>query len=187
MGNKEKQKAYNKDYYLANKEKIKADKKTYYRANVEKIKTDKKAYYLANTKKLNVYSNAYHIANAEKISTCEKAYYFANTEKIKVDKKAYYLANKERLSVYSKAYFQTPAGKQANRKVRAKRRQFGFIPLNDYFKGSEGHHIDRERVIYIPKELHKSISHSLWQNRNMEAINARALEFLKTNALQLFY
>ncbi len=64
------------------------------------------------------------------------------------------------------------------KKTSAKRRQLGFNPLNKWFAGSHGHHIDKERVVYMPAQLHESVRHSLFQNRNMEEINNMAFEFL---------
>jgi len=64
-------------------------------------------------------------------------------------------------------------------KCNAKRkRSLGFIPLNDPFSGSVAHHIDLETIVYIPKELHVSISHSVLKNYGMELINDKALKWL---------
>jgi len=65
------------------------------------------------------------------------------------------------------------------RKHQAKRRVLGYVPLNRPFDGCEGHHIDREHVIYIPKEIHQSVQHNMWTGVNMEVINARALAYLQ--------
>ena len=64
------------------------------------------------------------------------------------------------------------------RKVKAKRRALGFIPLNQPFEGCNGHHVDRERVVYIPEVLHMSIRHNVWNGRNMDKINAAAFDYL---------
>lgn len=68
-------------------------------------------------------------------------------------------------------------------KTQHKRRGLGFIELNQRFKNSQAHHIDKERIIYIPEELHKSVSHNIWTGKNMEEINIKAFTFL---ILQLF-
>ena len=60
----------------------------------------------------------------------------------------------------------------------ARRRTLGFIPMNQVFDGATPHHIDKERVIYIPKKLHRSIAHSIWTGKNMGKINAEAFNFL---------
>jgi hypothetical protein len=70
--------------------------------------------------------------------------------------------------------------KAINKKHEAKRRSLGFIVLNTPFSGCEGHHVDKDRVLYVPKELHRSIPHDVWTGRNMDRINARALEWVQT-------
>ncbi|MCX6749821.1 MAG: hypothetical protein NTZ83_00005 [Candidatus Pacearchaeota archaeon] len=57
-------------------------------------------------------------------------------------------------------------------------RNLGFIPLNDYFEGSEAHHLDKNYVIYIPEEVHHSIYHSILRDINMDEINAVAFNYL---------
>ena len=75
-------------------------------------------------------------------------------------------------------YRQSLEGKARDRKVKAKRKGLGFIPLNNYFEGSEGHHISQNFVIYIPEILHRSINHSIWTWQNMNVINKLAFSFL---------
>lgn len=60
-----------------------------------------------------------------------------------------------------------------------KRCALGFEPINRPFLGCEGHHLDKIRVVYIPKPLHKSVDHNIWTGRNMERINALALAWLE--------
>ena len=64
------------------------------------------------------------------------------------------------------------------RKHDAKRRTLGFLPMNTWFEGCEGHHINNNDVIYIPKEMHKGVKHDIWSGRNMEQINALACAWL---------
>jgi len=68
--------------------------------------------------------------------------------------------------------------KASNARHTAKRRQFGFIPLNTSFENSEAHHLTHNSVVYIPKALHRSIYHALNSGQNMYTINALALRFL---------
>ena len=69
------------------------------------------------------------------------------------------------------------------RKYSAKReRNLGFIPLNNPFENSEAHHIDRNYVIYIPKEVHRSVYHSIIKNINMDEINTIAFNYLSKEA-----
>ena len=60
-----------------------------------------------------------------------------------------------------------------------KRCALGFEPINRPFPGCEGHHLDHDRVLYIPKPLHKSVKHNIWTGRNMEQINELALAWLE--------
>jgi hypothetical protein len=68
------------------------------------------------------------------------------------------------------------AGKQ--RYARNKRRYLGFVPLNEYFEGSEAHHVDKVHVIYIPKEMHRSVYHCIWNGHGMAKINVLVFEWL---------
>ena len=61
----------------------------------------------------------------------------------------------------------------------AKRKDFGYNPLNKRFEGSEGHHIDKINVIHIPKEMHRSIWHSQSKLDTMIKINKLAWEYLR--------
>jgi hypothetical protein len=71
-------------------------------------------------------------------------------------------------------------GSQAsNRRAKAKRRTLGFVHLNKPFPGCEGHHVDKEQVIYMPKELHRSVYHRQSDGRGMAKINAIAYISLK--------
>ena len=70
-------------------------------------------------------------------------------------------------------------GKQVNNaKMHAKRRVFGFNPLNSWFPGCEGHHINVKDVIYLPRKLHRSIWHNQQTGKGMAAMNALAGQYL---------
>lgn len=76
-----------------------------------------------------------------------------------------------------KKYYKSEKGKKAVRKNHAKRRSLGFIELNDPFPNSQGHHIDKNFVIYIPTKMHKSVWHNVFTGKNMEQINTMAVDF----------
>lgn len=64
------------------------------------------------------------------------------------------------------------------RREHAKRKQFGYISLNNCeLDNWEGHHINKEYVIFIPEELHKSIWHSITKDINMNLINDKVYEW----------
>jgi hypothetical protein len=68
--------------------------------------------------------------------------------------------------------------REYQRREAQKRRGLGFIPLNEWFDGSQAHHIDFECVVYIPKELHRSIYHNIWTDKGMVEINNKVFEWL---------
>ncbi len=115
-----------------------------------------------------------------------KKYYQENKEELNINHKKWCLINKEKIKKYQKEYDQyyqqTLAGKNANKRHYNKRRKYGFNPLNDYFENSEAHHIDEVNIIYISKELHRSIYHDLKKNINMNEINIKAWDFLESSS-----
>ena len=159
-------------------EERKAYEKAWFLAHPGYQKAHNKAYYLAHIEDRKEYMKAYCLAYPEQREVSVRAYYRTHPEQRKASARAYYRTHPEQRKASSKAYRQTPEGKETQKKRHAKRKQFGFIPLNKWFEGSHGHHIDKERVVYIPKDIHESISHSILRNRNMEAINTVAREFL---------
>lgn len=68
--------------------------------------------------------------------------------------------------------------KLSKAKSAAKRRKsFGFIQHNKPQKNFHGHHLDFNHVIFIPKELHMSVYHSVLNNVNMNIINDIACDW----------
>jgi ribosomal protein L37E len=92
-------------------------------------------------------------------------YYVNNKEKVYAQVEAWRIANPEKALL-------------SRKKQVSKHRSLGFHPLNSPFPNSEGHHINQSDVIYIPLEMHKSVSHNVWAGRNMERINALAGAYL---------
>ena len=68
--------------------------------------------------------------------------------------------------------------KASQKRIDAKRKEFGFVELNEWFEGCEGHHLDKELVLYIPKKLHQSVRHSVLTGKNIEEINNLACEYV---------
>lgn len=66
----------------------------------------------------------------------------------------------------------------AGRKHSAKHRGLGWLSLNPWFVGSEGHHVTKTIVIYVPKALNQGFGHDIWTGRGMEKINALAVQWL---------
>jgi len=65
-----------------------------------------------------------------------------------------------------------------NKKTSSKRRKLGSCFLNNPFNCSEGHHIDFENIIHIPKEWNHIIPHNVYTGYNMEIVNTYAYFFL---------
>ena len=75
-------------------------------------------------------------------------------------------------------YKQTEKGKVVQAKVDARRKDLGFLPLNNPFEDAQAHHINREVVMYIPQELHQSVRHNITTEKGMDEINHLAFEWL---------
>lgn len=166
--------ASNHQFYCKNckkqsqKERDKQYKKQYYLEHKEHIKQHHKKWLLEHKE----YNRQYYLTHSE----YERQYYLAHFEHIKQYSKQRCLEKKEQI----KQYRQSSSGKEAFKRFKAKRqRNLGFIPLNEYFKDADAHHLDKNYVIYIPQEEHKSIWHSVLKNINMDEINALAFNYLK--------
>jgi len=146
-----------------------------------------KTYRLVHFEKMSKCAEIYRLTYPEKMAVYRKNYCLKYPERNKASAKTWYLTHPEKAKVKNKSYQQSQGGKIATKKSNAKRRQFGFVPLNKWFEGSEAHHINKEHIVYIPKMMHKTIRHGLLEDRNMEIINAIAQSFLKTNEIKLFY
>jgi len=172
-------KEYFEKYYKLNKERLTEYKKGYYKDNKEKIKLREKNYYEDNEEKI----KKYYKLNKKKIKKISKKYYVENREKIKEYQKKWREENKGKVKEYIKKFCQTLSGKEMQRKHNHKRRQLGFIPLNNFFEGSESHHIDEQRVIFMPRGMHRSVHHSVFDNINMREINTLAFNWLEVEEL----
>ena len=155
------------------------------------LKEYKKQYRKDNKDKIAKYYEQWRKENPEKLATNQKKY--SKTEKGKIahrkttkqwlennpeyDKK-YHQEHKEHYKELIKIFFKTAKGKLCRQRNRAKRRVLGFEPLNNFFEGSEGHHINKNDVIYIPKEIHQSINHCLETGKNMMEINKLAMNLI---------
>lgn len=71
-----------------------------------------------------------------------------------------------------------------NRKKNAKRRVLGFIPINSPFPSCEGHHLDPDYVLYIPRDLHQKNKHNIWTGRNMQRINTLAVQWWMSQVMR---
>jgi len=123
----------------------------------------------ANPEKARAASKKWREANLEKANASQRKYYKANSEKRKEAHKKWKKNNREQYL-------------ELERKSNNKRhRNLGFVPLNEWFKGSVSHHVNKNYVIYIPEELHRSIWHRQGDWNSMLAINKLAFQYLIDN------
>ena len=108
---------------------------------------------------------------------CDKQWRERNKDKVL----AWYEQNKDKCRQQAKAWKNNHRERwhEIGRKHNFKRRSLGFVCLNKPFGGSEAHHIDKDRVIYIPKNIHRSIYHNIWTGKNIDEINRLAWEWVK--------
>lgn len=68
----------------------------------------------------------------------------------------------------------------------AKKRGLEFYPLNEKTKiANSPHHIDKKLVVFIPRKLHRSIQHSVKNDKNMDKINGLAFEWCNKRGIEL--
>lgn len=144
-----------------------------------------------NKKERNERSKQWYIENSEYSKEYCKEYYQEHSEEIKEYKKQWRLEHPEEKKERNKQWRLEHPGydkdwrvvnpdkaQEKDRKMNAKRRDLGSIELNNPFDDSEGHHIDENYIIHIPKELHRSIYHNLKTGEGMEEINEVAFRYI---------
>jgi len=127
------------------------------------------------------YDRKYRKFHSERIKETHKKWYIDNIEKAKKSRKKYYKNNCEKRKEYQFQWkINNPEKAKATetRHYNKRKRNLGFEPLNDFFKDSVAHHVNRINVIYIPEKIHKSIWHCLESGKNMEKINKIAMNYI---------
>ena len=174
MIRKENIKIYRKEYNRLHQKEMSEYSKKYHQEHKEEISNRKKEYYQNHKEKIKENIIRYREENKDYIGNYQKTH----QKEIKKTKQKYYLFRKSEILKQNKKYSKTAKGKTAIRKTQAKRRQLDFIELNEHFNDSEAHHIDKEFVLYIPRELHRSVFHNVWTGKGMEEINEMAIEWV---------
>ena len=158
--NKEQLKGYNKEYRILNEEKIKEYFKEYYIENKKRYADNYKEHKIEKKN----YNKKYHYEHKEERNEYHRKYKANNPEKIK----QWIKNNPEKIAQYN-----------------AKHGKFGFNPINDWFKNSNYHHLhidgDHDIGIFIPTELHRSVSHRNYDKESMNKINKAAFEWYEEN------
>lgn len=141
------------------------------------------------------YNRQYYQENKEDMLKEVKQWYQDNKETKSTYRKKYYQEHKEQESEWTKhwrkenpenekkwrrKYLKTPKGKLANKRQHSKWRELGYnlINIEDAYNSEyEGHHLNVDDVLFVPKKLHESIRHSLTKNKNMDKINFIAIQW----------
>lgn len=149
----------NKQYYLDHKDDI----KQYQLDNKRHIATQKKQYYIKNREYILIQNKQYQSDKKEETKSYNQQYRINSREQITIQRKQYRENNLEIT--------------HAN---RCKRQGWGTPkPINKYFEGSHLHHLhianNHQKCIYIPADLHQSISHAYNKPETMLEINTAAM------------
>lgn len=79
-------------------------------------------------------------------------------------------------------FYKIPKGMECKVRNKDKQREtrlnYGWHPLNKHFEGSNGHHINKDDIIYIPAELHRQYPHAQKDKQSMKIINKKAFEYM---------
>lgn len=130
---------------------------------------------------------AFHKRHKKERNLKRAEYYKTHAKEEKERKREWMKNNKEKYSEYQKERRKKKPIKhrEYDKRHEARRRELGFIPINEPFEGREGHHLDDDFVFYIPKELHRSVWHNLRTNQGMEEINNLAFQWLQKDTFKL--
>ena len=135
-------------------------------SNKEHLASQHQEYYENHTEEILEYAKQRY----EELKESKKGYYQEN-------QRGYYAANKEKCidatKKWKKENFESVCRYEARRQ-----RDLGFEPINEHFEGSHAHHFNKNGIIYIPADLHRSVSHNVFTGRGMEEINKAAFEWL---------
>lgn len=172
---KEEKAVYNGIYREEHKEEIAVKAAVYYEEHKKGITEQ----YRTRKEEIAIRTAIYRKSHKKEIISFREAH----KEEIAVKAAIFYQQHKEEIKVQQAIYHQTesykPVRQRKTTKRNHKRRNLGFTPLNSPFKGAHGHHLNRELVVYIPKELHTDAPHNVWTGKGMFKINDLALTYFQ--------
>ena len=150
--------------------------------NKEKYNLRDKKYRQGNKEKIALYAKQYHQENKKAAVEYAKQYYQDNKKERDLKSKQYQQDHKKEHALSVKKYSQTPAAKISRaisgKKIKATRkRELGFNPLNKWFPGCVGHHMNKNDVLFVPAHINK-IPHSRYNQASMDRVNRAAIEWL---------
>ena len=97
----------------------------------------------------------------------------------KIYAKRWHKKHPKAMKIAKRKYHQSEKGfEQIRRHNNKRKRNLCRIELNDKFENSDFHHLNKEGFgVYIPTEMHKSVSHCLETGQNMNEINDLAINY----------
>jgi len=110
------------------------------------------------------------------LERCRKYYQEHKAERIAYRRK-YYQEHKKEISIHDREYYQNHPEVQAKHNAK-RRRHLGYVPINKHFDGSHGHHVDKDRAVYIPADLHRSVYHNVFTGQGMAEINTLVSDWI---------
>lgn len=122
MTGQEDRRAYMRAYYEANKERLTEYHREYTKAHRARINERSKKYRDANRERVRDRQRAYYLANKAEIDAYQAAYQARNKERLQDYWARYYLDRIDQYTVRNREYRQSPAGKEADRAKRMRRR-----------------------------------------------------------------
>lgn len=152
---------YMRNYRATHRAELAAQESAYRKDHREECKAQRHSHYLTHTKENAIYAMGYRI----------RAY---------ANNRIYYAKHRVELKERYRNWREENPLRVKERQTRydAKRRLLGCVSLNIPFVGCEGHHVDNDRVINVPKALHRSIYHRQDTGQGMAQMNAIAYNFL---------
>lgn len=178
--NRDRNRKNHEEWIKAHKSNNKKSQEKYRRTHKEERKESQHRYYEKNKELIKEKSHEYYMLRKKEHNEYVREYKKTHKFQTRKAQQKYYREHKEEINRRTSQYQKTKKGKEVSSKCYNRRkRNLGFVPLNEWFEKSEAHHINKNEIIYIPNELHQSIRHNLQTGKNMFEINMNAFEFLK--------
>jgi len=169
---------WNKGVFCMNKKEY---NKKYYKEHRNEMAEYHKKYREKHKDGIAEYHKKYREEHRNEMLAYYKQWYETYRNEILAHKKQWRKTHKNEISAHEKQWREQNKDRwhEIAKKHNSKRkRSLGFVCLNKPFEGSDAHHICPTFVIYIPREMHKSIYHNVWTGKNMDKINKLAFDYL---------
>lgn len=129
-----------------------------------------------NPEKVRGYGRRWESANPDKVHAKHKRWQVRHPNYYREYNKVWSAGHPGRVKNWRLDY--PDNAKASDLKSKSRRRTLGFVPLNSWFVGCEGHHINKNDIIYLPRKMHRSVWHNQRTGQGMAEMNALAGNFL---------